>query len=198
MFSSESQERLFALMGKAVDLVPCVSDAECDTFFVVLASFCEGAVQKRDKLKMTMFERLDVESLIKLAKDIRRESEETLDREGKKRDRSEAESSIPRWTFENAYNIVKVTCIEESPFRIFVKSRPPVAGNQKPLDYCLESQDFAEISALKGKKAKKLKENLISCLEDYCTSDFPVVVISHLNTTEWGKDFAAKLELRRK
>jgi hypothetical protein len=136
--------------------------------------------------------------LIELAKNVKRETDETL--EARKRSRSdgggEDESVIPRWTFEKAYNIVKVLRVSEDPFRVFVKSRPPVAGNQKPLDYYLEPDDFASISPLKGKKATKLKKQLSSNLEHYCAAnkDFPLVVIIQLKTTDWGKELADRLE----
>jgi len=67
-FTSEAQERLFALLTKAVDVLPYASDEACDGVFTHLASFCTGALQKMNARKQAKkFSLMNVEDLIALA-----------------------------------------------------------------------------------------------------------------------------------
>jgi predicted Zn-dependent protease with MMP-like domain len=61
LFSSESQERLVALLQKAFDVVPFAPDDACEDMFVQLARFCESALEKRNLRKEAKFSQLDIE-----------------------------------------------------------------------------------------------------------------------------------------
>jgi hypothetical protein len=196
MFSSEAQVRLHALLTKLTDVLPSVGDVECDELFGLVASFCENAIEKKKKLNSGKYMDLDVESLMEMAKNVKQETDETI-ANGKKRSRPD-DTGVPRWTFEKAYNIVKVVRVQEQePFLVFVKARPPVAGNQKPIDYCMGEEDLAVISSQTGKKATRLKNNLVAALEEFYDENAETPrapLIEKLRSCgTWGKDAADKL-----
>jgi hypothetical protein len=177
-------------------VLPSVGDVECDELFGLVASFCENAIEKKKKLNSGKYMDLDVESLMEMAKNVKQETDETI-ANGMKRSRPD-DTGVPRWTFEKAYNIVKVVRVQEQePFLVFVKARPPVAGNQKPIDYCMGEEDLAVISSQTGKKATRLKNNLVAALEEFYHENPEIPrapLITKLRSCgTWGKDAADKL-----
>jgi len=205
VFSTEPQERLGALLHKAFDMVPFATDQACDEMFLTLATFCQTTLAKRKLRKEAKFATLDLESLIGLSKSI------TVDTGGAtteraaatidvrpKRERASSSAEIKdesRWTFESAYNIVEVIEVKTAPFQLFVKCRPPVAGNQAPRTFCMESSDLSLIDDFQGKKGRRLKTNLANALESFFQDDHdPTELLEHIRSSTWAVDLVKSLE----
>ena len=205
-FCSDAQERLAALLGKASDLVPYVSDSACDELFSQLAAFCREALAEKAACAESKFLHLDVEQLIALSKeDLKRER--PLTSEGSvKRGRS-GEGVTPSlcpasnpdgvtWSFEDAYNVVEVTLISGQPFKVHLLAKPPVAGNQRPSKFVMGEHAFDDISSLKGRNGAKLRKTLLAALSLYCAkeSGFPPILVTKLGLSEWGVELANELK----
>jgi hypothetical protein len=70
LLSTEAQERLSALLTKAVDVLPYASDEACNQVFAILAQFCTNALAKKHARREAKFALMNVEDLIALAQDI--------------------------------------------------------------------------------------------------------------------------------
>lgn len=193
VFTSESQERLAALLEKAFDVVPFAPDDACEEIFSKLALFCKLAIDKRNVQAQAKFSALDIETLIGISKSLT-----PLPQPPQKREReSDGSSVVPvaglgrsfeRWKFESAYNVVDIVSWKETPFQLVVKAKPPVAGNKAPQTFWMDETDLARMDDFGGKAGKKLKGNLATALKGFFTDAFPNILVNVLNQTSWGQN----------
>lgn len=194
VFTSESQERLAALLAKAFDVVPFAPDDACEDIFSKLALFCKLAIEKRNVQAHVKFSALDIETLIGISKSVHHTP---LPQPPQKRER-ESDSgpvvpvagpgrSIDRWKFESAYNVVDIVSWKETPFQLVVKAKPPVAGNKAPQTFWMDETDLTSMDDFGGKPGKKLKENLAKALQAFFNDAFPNILANLLSQTSWGQ-----------
>jgi len=216
LLSTEAQERLSALLVKAIDLLPYANDDSCNYIFAIVAQFCQEGLRKKSERKQAKFASLDIEELIALARQLEaqeaaensvstpisptktrksaprnnKRSRESEQEEEDSSSLSKSKKAITRWECSKAYNIIEVTDIREDPFQINVMARPPVAGNQKPLPYFMNQEDFDSVQHQKGRSGTKLRSKLTEALQTYCdkAKDYPRVLIDNLKAFDWGKD----------
>jgi len=215
LLSTEAQEMLSALFIKAIDLLPYANDEACNHLFANVAQFCQGALTKKNERKQAKFASLDVEELIALAKQFEEGQNKDVNnikanvspsnkriRESEQKEelsphQSESKRSITKWEFSNAYNIIEVIEVQKDPFQISVKARPPIAGNQKPLPYYMDENDFNSVQDQKGRSGTKLRTKITEALEAYCNAqEYPAVLIEKLKQFEWGQKLCEKLQLK--
>jgi len=206
VFNSEAQERLSALLVKAVDVVSFAADSDCDTAFNALAEFCNAALASKQERSRAKFSTMRMEELLALAgsldtgthvkaTDARVDESEPGSEDVKVKRKREEEApagETPKWKFEQAYNIVNVTGIEEDPLRIVVMARPPVAGNQKPVAFIMDSDDLGCVDGQRGRNGTKLRKTLANALQEY--SGLPESLVAKLKRFEWSKEIASQLE----
>lgn len=222
LFNSEAQERLSALLAKAVSVVPFACDEDCDTAFFALADFCNAALASKRERSQTKFSAMGMEELIALAggldtagqgQVVRRNHSaqqdsagvvmkvkrrrESIKEEDEEDPRQQPTAVTPKWTFEQAYNIVHVTSIECDPLRIVVMARPPVAGNQKPVAYAMDGDDVDGVEGQRGRNGTKLRKTLANALHEYSEANqeaIAPVLIAKLKRFDWSKEIASELE----
>ena len=205
VFVSAEQERLAALLEKVTELVPFSSDAACSELFEAVATFGRDAMEQRAERRRKEFFQLDISRLIDMSKeDVAKRERESYETSPSvvnkifKKDESlrQPADECKKWTFQEAYNIVKVTELVEEPFLMYVLAKPPVAGNQKPLSFVIDDDAFGSVSNLKGRQATKLKKTLSAALVTYCKSDPNArrIAVVKLKPTEWGGELAKELE----
>lgn len=216
-FTSDAQERLAALLEKAFDVVPFAADEACEEAGALLAKFHDCALANHETRKRSRFSRLDLDALIGLSQCVQLNvsSEGSrihdLEEDGRKRKVSEKAQLIEgqkekfldedrlRWTFESAYNVVEVEDILSEPLQLLVKARPPVAGNKAPRKFWLDSTDIKGIDLLRGKHAKRLKSNLVKCLETFFAGDEnPEPLLQLIENAEWAAGLVKLLQSRKK
>jgi hypothetical protein len=104
------------------------------------------------------------------------------------------------WSFEQAYNIVRVVRVEVDPILIEVMARPPVAGNQKPVASIMDASDLESVGMHKGRSGTKLRKTLSQGLLEYGRSyeaGFSRSLLAQLKEYEWSKEIAEELEKLR-
>lgn len=173
---TEAQERLSAILKKTFDVIPFATDDECDQMFLSIASFCRRTQEKRDQKRESKYDTLDIDGLIDLSKSLSNESSNGLKRPRDLSDDVGVGCNGPilektQWSFEKAYNIVEIVAFLDDSKQLVVKARPPVAGNKAPSEFIMGIADLKSIDNLGGKQAKKLRQNLCTALEKYCTDN---------------------------
>jgi hypothetical protein len=123
--------------------------------------------------------------------------EDRVERSNEERGKGGNERS--RWTFEKAYNVVEVEGVRSEPFQLLVKARPPVAGNKAPQKFWMETSDVQGIDNLGGKQAKRLKANLVKCLEAYFaeTDEDSSTLVNVVVQTQWAAELVKTLRHKR-
>lgn len=200
-FNSVAQERLYALLLRASEVLPFASNDDCDEVFDALADFCLASSASKRERSAGKFAKLSIEELIALGPDqslLNRKRPKLSGVENKEQKEEKVETRregdggddnlVTKWRFELAYNVVSVSSVQAEPLSITLLARPPVAGNQKPILYVMDLHDLNSVEVRRGRQGTKLRNTLLNALRDYAeTCRLPDNLIARLKTFEWSK-----------